>query len=373
MKHPCLCFCFLFALGLPLTAAAQFGLNLFGPERLPDAQRFSVVLEMGDVRQAKTWLDMGLDPNFEGHTIGTGLMIGAWEGNIEMMELFLRRGADINRVNRFGETALMHTAWKNRQAAMRWLIERGAQVNRPDREWTALHYATFAGHAPLVNDLLAAGADVNARSTNGSSVLMMAAREGHDALARRLLAAGANPALRNDFEEDAAAWAMKNRHFDVAKSITTPEAFAALARAPQPRPAQRSQPAPDTVEEHLRMARLAHSQGNRKEAVEAYRKAFAELKAQESARKDGATRQAAARAPTGVVIRARRDKPEEQAMALSYEAAAQKNAALPSPGTNEDTLDELLERARAAEAAGRRREALRIYRQLSQGIRHQQE
>lgn len=324
---------------------------------LPDPVRFSVRLEMGDVAQARAWLDEGLDPDFEGHLIGTGLMIGAWEGNIPLMELFLARGADIHRTNRFGETALMLAAWKNRRAALDWLLAHGARPNRPEREWTALHYAAFAGHGELVDALIARGANVDARSTNGSTVVMMAAREGHADIARRLLAAGANPALKNDYGDDAVAWAMRQGNYDIAKTFTSAENFAELARraAQAPVRPQRSLPAPDAVEEHLRMARLAEAQGKRGEALAAYRKALAELKAREVPAKVGAggTATGTTRTPKALVIRAKRDKPEDQVASFAY------------AGGDEQAIDRLIEAARAAEAAGRRAEALRLYREVS--------
>lgn len=325
---------------------------------LPDPVRFSVVLELGDLAAAKRWLDAGLDPNFEGHLIGTGLMIGAWEGNLALMELFYRHGADVHRTNRFGETALMLAAWKNRPAAMQWLLDHDARPNRPEREWTALHYATFAGHATLVDRLIAAGADVNARSTNGSTVVMMAAREGRADIARRLLDAGANPALKNDFGEDAVAWAMRQHNYDIAKTLTSAANFAELARQAAQSPTRpiRSLPAPDTVEEHLRMARLAEAGGRRDEALAAYRRALAELKAQEAAAKVGPG-DAAQKTPKALVIRARRAEPEKQTIQFTY------------TGDDAAGSDELLARARAAEAAGRRQEALQLFRQASERIK----
>lgn len=344
---------------------------------LPDAMKFSIQLELGDVAQARAWLDEGLDPNFEGTMIGTGLMIGAWEGNIPMMELFLARGADIHRTNRFGETALMLAAWKNRRAAMQWLLSRGAKPNRESREWTALHYAAFSGNVELVDDLIAVGADINARSTNGSTVIMMAAREGHGAIAQRLMAAGANPLLKNEYDEDAVKWAMKQGNYEIAKSFTSAENFAALAReASSWSPPMRSIPAPDAVEEHLRMARLAEARGNRSEALAAYRRALAVLKAQEA--KAAASKQKVSvtagnplgtdktagkpgKAPSSLVIRAKRDEPATQTMGFTYDQ-----------GSVESSVDQLLEQARAAEARGQSKEAMRLYREASARLRASQ-
>ncbi len=331
---------------------------------LPDPARFSVVLELGDLKQATAWLDEGLDPNFEGHLIGTGLMIGAWEGNIPLMELFYLRGADIHRTNRFGETALMLAAWKNRKEALRWLLDHGARPNRNEREWTALHYATFGGHADLVDTLLNSGANINARSTNGSTVVMMAAREGHADLAKRLLEAGANPALKNDYDEDAVAWAMRQGNYGIAKTFTSAENFAELVRQatekPLPPPV-RSMPAPDRVDELLRKARLAEMDGKRDEALLAYQQAWSELKARQEPQKVGAGKTARndkSKAAKALVIRAKRGQPERQSLSIVPADAA------PSPD-----IDVLLEQARAAESAGRRQEALQLYRKAAADIR----
>ncbi|MBS3934715.1 MAG: ankyrin repeat domain-containing protein [Sulfuritalea sp.] len=335
---------------------------------LPDPVRFSIALELGDLKQATAWLDAGLEPDFEGHLIGTGLMIGAWEGNIPLMELFHRRGADLDRANRFGETALMLAAWKNRRDAVRWLLDRGAQPNRGSgeaRQWTALHYASFGGHGALVETLLGSGADINARSTNGSTVVMMAAREGHADLAKRLLEAGANPALKNDYGEDAVAWAMRQGHYDIARTFTGAANFAALVRQaaeqPLPPPA-RSHPAPDRADELLRKARLAEMDGKRDAALLLYQQAWSELKTRQEPQKVGAGKTAAggqkkAREPKALVIRARRAAPEKQSLSITY---AESDAR---------SVDQLLERARAAENEGRRQEALQLYRRAAESIR----
>ena len=73
---------------------------------LPDPVAFGWAVERGDVAKVRAWLDEGLDPEFQGQQIGTGLMSAAWHGNIEMMQLFLERGANPRRANRNGVHAL---------------------------------------------------------------------------------------------------------------------------------------------------------------------------------------------------------------------------------------------------------------------------
>lgn len=209
------------ALALPVSA------QLFArdPAELPTPTAFVTQLEVGDIKQAEAWLDAGLAPDFMGSRIGSGLMIGAWEGNIELMRLFISRGADINRLNDNGETPIILAAWRGNLDAVKWLLERGARINAPERQWSALHYAVFAGHGEVADFLMAQGADINALSTNGSTVVMMAIYEGREELARKLIEKGADPRPKNDWGDGALEWAMRFNHLNIARMITNPEEF----------------------------------------------------------------------------------------------------------------------------------------------------
>ena len=208
-------------LGLPVHA--QFGQG--DPAARPTPTAFATRLELGDLEQAQAWLDAGLPPDFMGSRIGSGLMIGAWEGNIEMMRLFISRGADINRLNGNGESAIILAAWRGQLEAVKWLVARGARINAPPRQWSPLHYAVFAGHRPVVDYLMEQGADINALSTNGSSVLMMAIYGGREELARMLIEKGAERSFRNDWGDGALEWAMRYNQLNIARMITNPEEF----------------------------------------------------------------------------------------------------------------------------------------------------
>lgn len=218
-------------MSLVLPASAQIGSGTSG--KLPDPVAFSVQMELGDVDQAKAWLDDGMPVDFMGSRIGSGLMIGAWEGKLNLMRLFISRGADINLMNSNGETAIVLAAWRGQLEAVKWLIERGARINAPKRQWSALHYAVFAGHKEVVDYLIAQGADINAQSTNGSSVLMMAIYEGRQDLAKQLIDKGADRRVRNDWNDGAMEWAMRYNHLEIAKLLGSPEEFAAAVSEPK--------------------------------------------------------------------------------------------------------------------------------------------
>ena len=192
---------------------------------MPTPVAFVNALELGDVAQAEAWLDAGLDPDFMGSRLGSGLMIGAWEGNVDLMRLFIARGADINKVNANGESPIVLAAWRGNLPAVKWLLERGARINAPDGQWSALHYAVFAGHGEVVNYLMEQGANIDARTTNGSSVLMMAVYEGREALARLLIEKGADRSVKNDWGDGALEWAMRNNNLNLARMVSNPEEF----------------------------------------------------------------------------------------------------------------------------------------------------
>jgi tetratricopeptide (TPR) repeat protein len=343
-------------------------------QSLPDRVRFSIVVELGDVSTARDWLDAGLPPDFEGNLIGTGVMIGAWEGNIPMMELFVSRGADINKVNSNGEQALLHAAWKGKLDAVRWLVERGARLNRQGKQWGALHYAAFGGHADVVAYLLERGADINALSTNGSTPLMMAAREGKESIAKSLLAAGARSDIVNEYGDDALRWAMRNNNLKIAQEIAGQEKFAAAAAQPKASwgPPVRSQPVPDRADMMLAQARKMEAAGRRDEALKLYRAALAAIRQSEARAGKASTSK---RATTGMVITAKRGKPGEQTTALNYATPAagiepeKIGAGVTASSAAADAADDWLRRAREHEAAGRRKEALQAYRQAAASLR----
>lgn len=334
----------------------------------PDPVSFGAAVEQGDLAGVKAWLDAGLEPDFMADRIGSGLMVAAWEGNVAMMELFLSHGARIDLANRYDEQALQLAAWRGQRPAVEWLLAHGATANRAGARWSALHYAVFAGHPDIAQLLIERGAEVNARAPNGSTPLMMAAREGREKLARQLLDAGADPTATNESGESALLWAMRHEHFGIARMVSSAAEFAKAAQAAPESfgPAVRSQPAPPEIEEILRQIRFAQmaerpvAELRRKlfEAVARFRKdSQREIVGKKSPVK--AAKRISRGKPTALVITARRGQgkgAERAELVYAPKEVPLGDGDLPLPPTE---VPAILERIARERAAGRSTEVLR--------------
>ena len=293
----------------PLAYSAETG-------ALPTPTGFVVSMELGDLGQAETWLAAGLPPDFMGSRIGSGLMIGAWEGNLDLMRLFISRGAEINRLNSNGESAIVLAALRGNLNAVKWLVERGASINAPKRHWSALHYAVFNGHTEVANFLIEQGADIEAQSTNGSTVLMMAVYEGREDLARQLIEKGADRTPKNDWGDGALEWAMRFNHLNIARMVTNPEEFNIAVSQPKEKwgEPQRSVRMSKELESLLEMREILVSRGASTESID--KRISAERV--RIVRKEFDRQVPAARAAT-LEITASRKKPQEQSTQIVYD------------------------------------------------------
>ena len=166
----------------------------------------SLVLWMGHPKRERLvpyLLDHGAAVNGRGASGLTPLMAAAISAP-EFMATLIDRGADPNAHGLMGRTALMaalqHEVAPAIPAILQALLSAGAEVDARDQlGWSALHIAA-SRDAAAVTTLLRAGAAVDARGHHGETPLFYAARAD---TARALLAAGADPNRENAVGESA--------------------------------------------------------------------------------------------------------------------------------------------------------------------------
>ena len=152
----------------PPTAAAPMLVET--PETAPPVRDPAAAARLERVRRS---LEQGLDPNKTDPDGRTALMMAAFEGHTDVVELLLDHGAEVDRRDGAGRTAMMYASSGPFPETVDLLIRRGAEVNLADTAegWTALMVAAAEGHQPVVEVLLRHGADIRMTDQDGDAAI----------------------------------------------------------------------------------------------------------------------------------------------------------------------------------------------------------
>jgi ankyrin repeat protein len=177
-----------------------------------------IAAEMDEPRAVLSLLLKGVDPNQPDSRGRQAIFVALRENSQHALDSLLASPlTKFDEPNAKGETPLMIAAIRGSLPAVKALVKRGAAINREG--WTPLHYACSGPDNGVAAFLIANGAELNARSENGTTPLMMAARYGNSDLIPLLLKAGAEPRAANDQELTAADFAQKGDRDQVAKEL----------------------------------------------------------------------------------------------------------------------------------------------------------
>ena len=200
--------------GLPAIAAGQAADDATPLHRAAhEGDAFAVGLLLGTGGEVDAATRHGVTP----------LALASARGHAAVVETLLDGGADPNRASPQGETPLMVAARTGVLDSVEALLRHGAGARVDAREeWrgqTALMWAAAEGHAPVVAPLVAAGADVDARSDGGFTPLAFAVRAGHGGTVEALVKAGADVGLALPDGTSPLHLAVINAHYEVALQL----------------------------------------------------------------------------------------------------------------------------------------------------------
>ena len=134
------------------------------------------------------------------------------------MRALLKQRVDVNAPQGDGATALHWAAHFDDPVTADLLIRARANVNAANE--LGVTPLALASSRPMVDKLLAAGANPNLVASTGESPLMVAARAGRADVVRALLSHGANVnAKENVRGQTALMWAVSQRHPDVVRAL----------------------------------------------------------------------------------------------------------------------------------------------------------
>src|SRR5437762_1540954 len=105
----------------------------------------------------------------------------AQQGDRDAVKALLKQAADVNAAQGDGMTALHWAAMKNDAELAQTLLYAGANARAMTRigNYTPLVLAARNGNADVMAPLVDAGSDVNTKTANGTTVLMLAAASGN--------------------------------------------------------------------------------------------------------------------------------------------------------------------------------------------------
>ena len=151
----------------------------------------------GHLAIVKLLVEKGADVNAKHFSGETALRMAAGEGHVEVVRLLLEKSADVTAEDNAairaaleksrvevvkllkahgGEWTLSSAARLGDKHELQRLLDAGAKVDSRDEGYdkTALMWAVSEGHTEAVRFLLDRGADINAKTNNGDTPLMMA-------------------------------------------------------------------------------------------------------------------------------------------------------------------------------------------------------
>ena len=167
----------------------------------------------GDVATIKELLNKGakVDESNSGKWSATPLYWSLFHCKFEAVELLLKKGANANSADSFGLAPLnLAVCCKDVDPSLiEHLIEKGADVNYKNTSdgWRGLHYAISCGSDDMARLLIEKGADVNAIADDGTTPLILAAKNDSVFIAKLLLEKGADVNWRDMKKKSAMSYA----------------------------------------------------------------------------------------------------------------------------------------------------------------------
>ena len=178
------------------------------------------------LKEIKHLIDLGVCVDAKDRSGNTALHWASGNGHADVVELLIGKGVKVGVRNGRGETPLscvIRSCWRDiekAKAIIEALIKAGADINAKNKDGnTALHWVSECGHADVVKLLINAGADINAKNKDGDTALHRVSERGHADVVKLLIKEGAKVGVRNKEGEKPLSRAVDNGHTKVVNML----------------------------------------------------------------------------------------------------------------------------------------------------------
>ena len=174
-----------------------------------------------DARETREWLRKGADPNSAGqHSVynDTALVAAVRNDNLAVARVLVEAGANLRPPLTAANDTPLQVALRQSDDMFLFLLKKGADPNQRDRlRYPPLYWAASdRQHYDKAAMLIAAGADLDFVTEDGTTLLMLAAANRNTRMAELLARKGVNVNARDRFKETAL---MKAQSLRLAKFL----------------------------------------------------------------------------------------------------------------------------------------------------------
>ncbi|ERF71929.1 hypothetical protein EPUS_06488 [Endocarpon pusillum Z07020] len=137
-----------------------------------DATPLHLAISTGNISIVKALLQAGAEVNASNRNGDAPVHMAVYAGRVDVVKELLKFGADVRRTDNEGQTPLHLAAAGGHSQIVKQLFEAGSNPELTDSSGnTALHIAAKEGHSSVVRELLAKGVNLSTKSRNGWTAL----------------------------------------------------------------------------------------------------------------------------------------------------------------------------------------------------------
>ncbi len=151
--------------------------------------------------------------SFHGEEELTALMIATQKNHLEIVQIFLHHGVDVCVTNEDRKTALIIAAEEGHVQILKALLQH--QQHTDEDKQSAISLAIKEGHIPVISALLDEKVDINSKTSEQWTLLMLACNFGQIAVANFLILKGADINAKSERHHTALMLASQKGHIDI--------------------------------------------------------------------------------------------------------------------------------------------------------------